>query len=105
MGGYPATQCVMPNAIPDSCLTFSGPREAVERISDVIAKQPQALSDVEHLPPRLAVLDLSKTAKTLGDAPVLSVESSAQSSFCTVAPLSFCKVSRLYYSLGLASAG
>ena len=105
MGGYPATQCVMPNAIPDSRPTFSGPREAVERISDVVVGQKQKSSRIKKLPQRLAVLDLSSALGDALTAPVHSVESSAQSSFCTVAPLSFCKVSRLYYSLGLASAG
>ena len=80
----------MPNAIPDSCFTFSGPREAAERISDVVVGKKQKSSKIKKLPQRLAVLDLSKAP---GDAPVLSVESAAQSSFCTVAPLSFCKVS------------
>ena len=59
----------------------------MERISDVIAGvEPQASSDVEHLPDRLIVLDPSKSPG------VAQTPNSADSSFCTVAPLAFCKV-------------
>jgi len=68
-----------------------GPREAAERISDVVAGYEQKSSRIKKLPKRLAVLDLSNALGDALTAPVHSVESSAQSSFCTVAPLSFCK--------------
>ena len=58
----------------------------MDRISYVIAGEQQALSDVEHLPERLIVLDPSQSPG------VAQTPNSADSSFCTVAPLAFCEV-------------
>jgi len=64
-----------------------GPREGIERISDTLAGEKHASSPKNDLPQRLAILSLSANP---GVAPVHYIESSSSTSFCTVAPLTFC---------------
>lgn len=64
-----------------------GPREAAERISDVVRGARQASSSKTDLPERLAVLDISKA---VGDGEVRAIAGINDPSYVTVAPLVFC---------------